>query len=117
MQGDPAIAEMTYEQARDELIAIVNQLETGTPSLEESLQLWERGDALAARCQQWLDGARTRLAQARADSGDDEGSSGARDAAESDAAERDAAPDAAPAAAERAAAPGAAPAAASDAAK
>ncbi len=86
MQGDPAIAEMTYEQARDELIAIVTQLETGTPSLEESLQLWERGEALAARCQQWLDGARTRLAQARADSGDDEESPAAPDDAEPDAA-------------------------------
>ncbi|WP_019144924.1 exodeoxyribonuclease VII small subunit [Aeromicrobium massiliense] len=53
-----------YEQARDELISVVQRLETGGTSLEESLALWERGEELAAICQQWLDGARTRLAAA-----------------------------------------------------
>jgi len=59
------IAELGYEQARDELIAVVARLETGGASLEESLDLWERGEALAARCQEWLDGARQRLDAAR----------------------------------------------------
>ncbi|MBD8607902.1 exodeoxyribonuclease VII small subunit [Aeromicrobium sp. CFBP 8757] len=56
--------EIPYEQARDELIAVVSRLEQGGTSLDESLALWERGEQLAAICQQWLDGARARLAQA-----------------------------------------------------
>lgn len=59
---------MSYEQARDELVAVVARLEAGGASLEESLELWERGEALAARCQEWLDGARRRLESARGDS-------------------------------------------------
>lgn len=63
------VAGLTYEQARDELVAVVARLESGAESLEESLALWERGEALASRCQQWLDGARERLAAARGDRG------------------------------------------------
>ncbi|MDO8106862.1 exodeoxyribonuclease VII small subunit [Isoptericola sp. b441] len=62
------VAAMTYEQARDELVLVVQRLETGDQPLETSLDLWERGEALAARCQQWLDGARQRLDAARAQS-------------------------------------------------
>ncbi|MGA8847990.1 MAG: exodeoxyribonuclease VII small subunit [Nocardioides sp.] len=50
-----------YEQAREELIDVVRRLETGGASLEASLALWERGEALATICQEWLDGARARL--------------------------------------------------------
>ncbi len=53
---------MTYEQARDGLTAIVGRLEGGSASLEESLALWEKGEALAKRCNEWLDGAEKRLA-------------------------------------------------------
>lgn len=53
--------ELGYEQARDELVEIVRRLESGSGTLEESLQLWERGEALAARCEQWLAGARERM--------------------------------------------------------
>ena len=53
--------DLTYEQARDELITIVTKLESGGLGLEESLSLWERGEKVAAVCQQWLDGARKRL--------------------------------------------------------
>ena len=60
----PETPDMPYEQARDELIAIVQKLETGGTSLDEALALWERGEQLAAICQQWLDGARERLAKA-----------------------------------------------------
>ena len=60
------VAALGYEQARDELVAVVARLESGAGSLEEALSLWERGEALAARCQQWLDGARERLAAAGA---------------------------------------------------
>jgi len=59
------VAELTYEQARDELVAVVGRLEAGGETLEASLALWERGEALAARCQEWLDGARRRLDGAR----------------------------------------------------
>jgi len=57
--------DLTYEQARDELISIVTKLESGGLGLEESLSLWERGEAVAAVCQQWLDGARKRLDDAQ----------------------------------------------------
>lgn len=53
--------ELSYEQARDELVATVQRLETGGTTLEESLQLWERGEELAAVCQRFLDGARAKL--------------------------------------------------------
>ncbi|WP_345713356.1 exodeoxyribonuclease VII small subunit [Kineococcus glutinatus] len=62
---DPAIEALSYEQARDELVALVRTLEAGGTGLEESLRLWERGEALADRCQRWLDGARRRLDAAR----------------------------------------------------
>lgn len=55
---------LSYEQARDELTEVVRRLEAGGATLEESLALWERGEQLAAICQQWLDGARARLAAA-----------------------------------------------------
>jgi exodeoxyribonuclease VII small subunit len=51
----------SYEEAREELIEVVRTLEAGGTTLEESLALWERGEALAKVCQQWLDGARKRL--------------------------------------------------------
>ena len=68
----PDISALSYEQARDDLIAVVARLEAGGATLEESLALWERGEALAARCQEWLDGARRRLAAAQATDDDEE---------------------------------------------
>jgi exodeoxyribonuclease VII small subunit len=59
--------ELSYEQARAELAAVVEKLEAGGSTLEDSLALWERGERLAAVCQQWLDGARARLDAARSD--------------------------------------------------
>ncbi|QIM17191.1 exodeoxyribonuclease VII small subunit [Leucobacter insecticola] len=56
---------LSYEQARDELVQVVTRLEQGGTTLEDSLQLWERGEALAARCEEWLLGARQRLEAAR----------------------------------------------------
>jgi exodeoxyribonuclease VII small subunit len=56
--------ELSYEQARDELVETVRRLEAGGTSLEESLALWQRGEELAAICQRWLDGARARLQRA-----------------------------------------------------
>jgi exodeoxyribonuclease VII small subunit len=57
---------LSYEQARTELAGVVEQLERGGSSLEESLALWERGEKLADVCQRWLDGARERIESARA---------------------------------------------------
>jgi exodeoxyribonuclease VII small subunit len=66
LPGGPDAAQLSYEQARDALAQVVERLERGSASLEESLALWEHGEALAARCQEWLDGARARLAAATA---------------------------------------------------
>lgn len=60
------VAALSYEQAREQLVAVVNQLEAGSSSLEDSLALWERGEALAKRCEEWLEGAKARLDAARA---------------------------------------------------
>jgi exodeoxyribonuclease VII small subunit len=57
---------LTYEQARDKLAAVVKRLEAGGLTLEQSLELWERGERLATVCGEWLDGARARLAAAMA---------------------------------------------------
>ncbi len=57
---------LNYEQARDELVGVVQRLESGGVALEESLALWERGEELARICQRWLDGARKRVEDARA---------------------------------------------------
>lgn len=66
---------LSYEQARDELASVVKRLEAGGLSLEQSLELWERGERLAAICSEWLDGARARLTAAVAAS--EPGSTGA----------------------------------------
>ncbi|MEA5453246.1 exodeoxyribonuclease VII small subunit [Sinomonas sp. JGH33] len=64
-EGAEAFAELSYEEAREQLVAVVAKLEAGGVSLEESLALWERGEALAQRCEEWLEGARRRLDAAR----------------------------------------------------
>ena len=61
----PDVATLSFEQARDELAKVVAELEQGAPTLEHSLALWERGEALAARCEEWLRGAKQRLDAAR----------------------------------------------------
>lgn len=66
---DPSLLDassLSFEQARDELVRVVAELEQGSPTLEHSLTLWERGEALAARCEEWLLGAKRRLDEARA---------------------------------------------------
>ena len=52
---------ISYEAARDELTEVVEALEEGSATLEESLKLWERGEELAKICQEWLDGAKKKL--------------------------------------------------------
>jgi exodeoxyribonuclease VII small subunit len=62
----PPSETLSYEQARDKLAAVVKRLEAGGLTLEQSLELWERGERLATVCEEWLDGARARLAAAMA---------------------------------------------------
>lgn len=62
----PDVSTLSFEQARDELMRVVAELEQGAPTLEHSLALWERGEALATRCEEWLLGAKLRLEQTRA---------------------------------------------------
>ncbi len=61
------VADMSFEQARDELIVVVQKLEQGSLPLATSLSLWERGEQLASRCEHWLKGARERLELARSE--------------------------------------------------
>jgi exodeoxyribonuclease VII small subunit len=55
------VAGLSYEQARDELVDLVARLENGQVGLEESMDLWARGEALAAHCATWLDAAEARV--------------------------------------------------------
>ena len=64
---------LPYEKARDELTDVVKRLEAGGLTLEQSLDLWERGERLAAICEEWLEGARARLAATVADRKADQG--------------------------------------------
>src|SRR4051794_11379839 len=64
-EGPSDVATLSFEQARDELVRVVAELEQGAPTLEQSLALWERGEALAERCEEWLLGAKRRLDAAR----------------------------------------------------
>ena len=52
---------LSYEKAREELTKVVEQLESGSATLEESLKLWERGEELAKICQDLLDGAKSKI--------------------------------------------------------
>lgn len=73
----PPQARPAYEQARDELTEVVRRLEAGGLALEQSLELWERGEHLAAICAEWLEGARARLAAAMAQRTDEDGDAAA----------------------------------------
>lgn len=60
------VESLSYEQARAELVEIVSILERGQMGLDESLKFWERGEALAKRCEDHLNGAAKRVEQALA---------------------------------------------------
>jgi len=68
------IAAFGYERARDELVNVVKMLEQGGMDLDDSLTLWERGEALATRCEDHLAGARKRVEDAlsRRETSDDQ---------------------------------------------
>ncbi len=69
--NDTPVDTLSFEAARDELVQVVAELEQGAPTLEHSLALWERGEALAARCEEWLLGAKRRLEAARTATADE----------------------------------------------
>ena len=69
----PDVAALGYEEARDELVGIVARLEAGQAPLEDSMHLWRRGEALAAHCARWLDGARAEIEQATRPAGSTDG--------------------------------------------
>ena len=66
------VSALGYEACRDELADVVRQLEQGGLTLDASLQLWERGEALAKRCEEHLAGARESIEQALGAAGDDD---------------------------------------------
>jgi exodeoxyribonuclease VII small subunit len=55
------IAELSFEAAYAELEGIINQLESGELSLEDSVAVFERGRALSDHCQGLLDKAELRI--------------------------------------------------------
>ncbi|WP_018156838.1 exodeoxyribonuclease VII small subunit [Demetria terragena] len=67
---DADIPDLSYEDARDELVAIVSKLEGSSADLEESMHLWGRGEKLAAHCQRKLDSVEEQLDAAATDAGD-----------------------------------------------
>lgn len=73
MSGDlTPVGELGYEACRDELVEVVRRLEQGGLDLDTSLALWERGEALAKRCEEHLAGARARIESALSASESDE---------------------------------------------
>lgn len=65
--------ELSYEQAREQLVEVVTRLESGGVPLAESMTLWERGEQLAKICQRWLDGATAKIEAARTTDGTEDG--------------------------------------------
>ncbi len=62
---NPPEPQLSYEEARDQLAEVVHQLESGNVPLSRAMELWERGEKLAATCQRWLDGARAKIEASR----------------------------------------------------
>ena len=67
MDQDMPVGDLSFEAALKELETIVSRLETGEETLEESIRLYERGDALRLRCAERLDAAQARIEAIRVD--------------------------------------------------
>ena len=67
------IDSLSFEDAMQELEALVQRLETGDLALEESLALFERGQRLAARCADLLERAELRISQLSANGSEEAG--------------------------------------------
>ena len=59
------IREMTFERALKELESIVGRLERGDVELEESINIYERGEALKAHCDRLLKSAEDKVEKIR----------------------------------------------------
>jgi exodeoxyribonuclease VII small subunit len=70
-ESSTPVSALGYEQCRDELIEVVRALEQGGMNLDAALTLWERGEALARRCEEHLAGAQARIEAALAASDTD----------------------------------------------
>ncbi|PRZ40992.1 exodeoxyribonuclease VII small subunit [Antricoccus suffuscus] len=60
------IASLSYEDARAQLGEVVQKLEAGGTTLEESMTLWQRGEKIADQCEKLLQGAQQKLDKALA---------------------------------------------------
>jgi len=61
MSDDPAITELSFEDALKRLETIVHRLESGDASLEESIELYGEGDRLRKQCEARLQAAQARI--------------------------------------------------------
>ena len=61
MSDDPAIADLSFEDALKRLETIVRRLESGEASLDESIALYAEGDRLRAQCETRLQAAQARI--------------------------------------------------------
>lgn len=61
MSVQKEVEKLSYEQAYQELQSIVDLLDEGCQSLEDTLKLFERGQALARRCEALLNHAQLKL--------------------------------------------------------
>lgn len=84
ISDQPPVSELSYEQARDELVALVSRIESGKVPLEEAMVLWERGEQLAAHCQAKLDAAQASLDRASGEAAEDAGDDAGDDAVQMD---------------------------------
>lgn len=55
------VEKLTYEQARDELKVVIQSLEGGNAPLEQTLELWQRGEDLAKKCKDILEQAQKKI--------------------------------------------------------
>ena len=60
-EGKTDLAEMSFEDALRALEQVVRRLESGEVPLDESIELYERGEKLRAHCQARLDAAQARI--------------------------------------------------------
>jgi exodeoxyribonuclease VII small subunit len=68
-QGETEVGQMSFERAIEELESIVKRLEDGKVPLEESVAIYERGEALKRRCEDLLRQAEARVQKITLDAG------------------------------------------------
>jgi exodeoxyribonuclease VII small subunit len=68
-QNDTDIGQLSFERAIEELESIVKRLEDGKVPLEESVAIYERGEALKRRCEELLHQAEARVQKITLDAG------------------------------------------------